>query len=81
MNIFLYKAVSIAGDVDPKAVWSMEKMQAYLSLIKTINPELTADAIRWWIQWSLNYGTFWIDSTSNLYDFNFDVLYGIRQYI
>lgn len=46
MNIFLFNAVSIAGDVDPKAVWSMEKMQAYLSLIKTINPELTADAIR-----------------------------------
>lgn len=46
MNIFIFKAVSIAGDVDPKAVWSMEKMQAYLSLIKTINPELTADAIR-----------------------------------
>lgn len=46
MNIFLYMAVSVAGDVDPKTVWSMEKMQAYLSLIKTINPELTADAIR-----------------------------------
>ena len=27
-------------------LWSMEKMQAYISLIKTINPELTPGATR-----------------------------------
>ena len=36
----------IVGDVDPRSLWSMEKMQAYISLIKTINPELTEDASR-----------------------------------
>jgi hypothetical protein len=39
-------AIFFLGDVDPKTIWSMEKMQAYLSLIKTINPELSPEAIR-----------------------------------
>ena len=30
----------------PSAVWSMDKMQGYISLIKTINPELTPGASR-----------------------------------
>lgn len=36
--------------VDPddkhSLIWSMDKMQAYISLIKTINPELTPGATR-----------------------------------
>ncbi|KAJ8298755.1 hypothetical protein KUTeg_022815, partial [Tegillarca granosa] len=33
-------------DKDPKSLWSMEKMQTYFSLIKTINPELSPEASR-----------------------------------
>jgi DNA helicase MCM9 len=39
--------------VDPddkhSLIWSMDKMQAYISLIKTINPELTPGATRFLI--------------------------------
>ncbi|XP_041367833.1 DNA helicase MCM9-like isoform X2 [Gigantopelta aegis] len=34
------------GEVDSPTLWSMEKMQAYMALIKTINPQLTKRASR-----------------------------------
>ncbi|XP_076114309.1 uncharacterized protein LOC143082499 isoform X1 [Mytilus galloprovincialis] len=46
VSSFILENKDPLGDVDPRSLWSMEKMQAYISLIKTINPELTEDASR-----------------------------------
>lgn len=37
----------VESDGKPSLIWSMDKMQAYISLIKTINPELTPSATRY----------------------------------
>ncbi|XP_052064164.1 DNA helicase MCM9-like [Mytilus californianus] len=46
VSSFILENKDPLGDVDPRSLWSMEKMQAYISLVKTINPELTEDASR-----------------------------------
>ncbi|KAK3103220.1 hypothetical protein FSP39_017519 [Pinctada imbricata] len=46
VSSFILENKDPLGEIDPKSLWGMEKMQAYLSLIKTINPELTEDSIR-----------------------------------
>ncbi|XP_063400645.1 DNA helicase MCM9-like [Mytilus trossulus] len=46
VSSFILENKDPLGDVDPRSLWSMEKMQAYISLIKTNNPELTEDASR-----------------------------------
>ncbi|XP_061174591.1 DNA helicase MCM9-like [Saccostrea echinata] len=46
VSSFILENKDPLGEIDPKTIWSMEKVQAYLSLIKTIDPQLTSDATR-----------------------------------
>ncbi|XP_062595563.1 DNA helicase MCM9-like, partial [Saccostrea cucullata] len=46
VSSFILENKDPLGEIDPKTIWSMEKVQAYLSLIKTVDPQLTSDATR-----------------------------------
>ncbi|OWF35387.1 DNA helicase MCM9-like isoform X2 [Mizuhopecten yessoensis] len=46
VSSFILENKDPLGDINMKHLWGMEKMQAYLSLIKSIDPQLTDDSSR-----------------------------------
>ncbi|XP_060074064.1 DNA helicase MCM9-like [Ylistrum balloti] len=46
VSSFILENKDPLGDIDMKQLWGIEKMQAYLSLVKSINPQLTEDSSR-----------------------------------
>ncbi|XP_069133672.1 LOW QUALITY PROTEIN: DNA helicase MCM9-like [Argopecten irradians] len=46
VSSFILENKDPVGDMDVKQLWGMEKMQAYLSMVKSIDPQLTDDSSR-----------------------------------